>query len=217
MSESDSFIDEVTEEVRRDKLFAFFRRYAWAGVALVALVVGGTAWVEWRKHVTGAQAEAFGDAIVAASAGADAEARAKALASVPVKGPEATVLSQILAAEQLASGDRAAAVAALDAVAGTDGYPARMRMLARLKSVLLQGAEMDPAARDAALAELAAPGAPFRVLAMEQQAMVLVAAGKRDEAIALLRQLLQDADATQALRARVGQLMVALGADPAAA
>lgn len=217
VSESDSFIDEVTEEVRRDKLFAFLRKYAWAGVALVALVVGGTAWIEWRKHVTQSQAEAFGDAVVAASTGADAAARAKALAAVPVKGPEGAVLGQILAAEQLAAGDRAAAIAALDAVASNEGYPALLRQLAQLKSVILQGRAMDPAARDAALAVLAAPGAPFRVLAVEQQALALVDAGKRDEALALFRSLMQDAEATQALRARVAQLMVALGADPGAA
>ena len=42
VSESDSFIDEVTEEVRRDKLFAVFRKYAWIGVLAVAAIVGGT-------------------------------------------------------------------------------------------------------------------------------------------------------------------------------
>ena len=46
---------------------------------------------------------------------------------------------------------------------------------------------------------------------------LLTAQGKRDEAIALLKSLMQDAEATQALRARVAQLMVALGADPGAA
>ena len=35
MSNPDSFIDEVTEEVRRDRLFAMFRKYGWIGVAIV--------------------------------------------------------------------------------------------------------------------------------------------------------------------------------------
>ena len=46
MSETDSFIDEVTEEVRRDKLFALFRKYGWIGIAAVLLIVGGAAWVD---------------------------------------------------------------------------------------------------------------------------------------------------------------------------
>ena len=37
LSNHDSFIDEVTEEVRRDRLFAAFRKYGWIGVLLVAV------------------------------------------------------------------------------------------------------------------------------------------------------------------------------------
>ncbi|MBC7675342.1 MAG: hypothetical protein H7173_04675, partial [Rhodoferax sp.] len=48
MSNNESFIDEVTEEVRRDKLFAMFRRYGWIGVLLVVGIVGGAAWTEWQ-------------------------------------------------------------------------------------------------------------------------------------------------------------------------
>jgi hypothetical protein len=32
MANTDSFIDEVNEEVRRDRLFAFFRKWAWLAV-----------------------------------------------------------------------------------------------------------------------------------------------------------------------------------------
>ena len=41
MSNPDSFIEEVTEEVRRDRLFALFRKYGWIGVVLVLAIVGG--------------------------------------------------------------------------------------------------------------------------------------------------------------------------------
>ena len=49
MSNPASFIDEVTEEVRRDRLFAAFRKYGWIGLLLVILVVGGAAYNEWSK------------------------------------------------------------------------------------------------------------------------------------------------------------------------
>ena len=39
MSNPESFIEEVTEEVRRDRLFAAFRKYGWIGVLLVLLTV----------------------------------------------------------------------------------------------------------------------------------------------------------------------------------
>ena len=58
MSNPDSFIDEVTEEVRRDRLFAMFRKYGWIGVLIVVFIVGGAAVNEWRKSSAEARAEA---------------------------------------------------------------------------------------------------------------------------------------------------------------
>ena len=46
MSNPDSFIDEVTEEVRRDRLFRLFRKYGWIGVVIILGLVGGTAWTD---------------------------------------------------------------------------------------------------------------------------------------------------------------------------
>ena len=41
MSETDSFIDEVNEEVRRDRLYAALRRYGWIAIVAVLAIVGG--------------------------------------------------------------------------------------------------------------------------------------------------------------------------------
>ncbi len=78
------------------------------------------------------------------------------------------------------------------------------------------GDSMEHAQRDATLAELAAPGAPFRMLAMEQQVLVLLGAGQNEAAIALARQILLEPELTAGLQQRLTQLIVALGADPAA-
>lgn len=219
MSESDSFIDEVTEEVRRDKLFAVFRKYGWIGVLAVLLIVGGAAWSEWQKVRARTAAEGFGDAVVAAMGIEDAGARVAALDAISTGGGgEPAVrraVTQFLAADEaLKAGDRAGALSRLEALATEAGLPDEYRQLARLKAVILAGASMEAAARDAALAELAQPGAPFRALAMEQQAVALMADGKTDEAVALARQVLQEPDATPGLQRRVAQLIVALGGDP---
>ena len=66
MSETDSFIDEVTEEVRRDRLFAIFRKYGWIGILTIVVIVGGASWTEWKKAKAEAAAQSFGDALVAA-------------------------------------------------------------------------------------------------------------------------------------------------------
>lgn len=222
MSETDSFIDEVTEEVRRDRLFAIFRKYGWIGIALVVLIVGGAAWNEWRKAQARAGAQAFGDAVVAALASDDPAARVAALDTVGsnASGDSAgqkAVLGFLAADEALRGGDRAGALTRLEALAEDPTLSATYRQLARLKSVILAGPSMAPAERDAALADLAQPGAPFRAMAMEQQALALMADGKDEEALALARRILEEPDATAGLRRRVTQLIVVLGGDPGAA
>ncbi|KKK62940.1 hypothetical protein LCGC14_2999320, partial [marine sediment metagenome] len=75
MSNTDSFIDEVTEEVRRERLFGFLRRYGWIAVLAVVLIVGGAAYNEWRNASERAEAQAFGDALLAALEADSPEAR----------------------------------------------------------------------------------------------------------------------------------------------
>ena len=209
MSESDSFIDEVTEEVRRDRLFALMRKYGWIGILAVALIVSGTGYVEWQKARAAARAEAFGDAVLAAM---EAEDRVAALGAVQADGAQVAIRQLLIAGEM---GQGADAAAALQAIAADVSLPTNLRALAELKAVLAAGDTMAPETRDATLARLAVAGAPFRSLAMEQQALVLLGKGETEAAIALARQILLEPELTAGLQQRVTQLIVALGADPA--
>ena len=51
VSDTDSFIEEVSEEVRRDRLFKIFKKYAWVAVLVVVLLVGGAAFNEYNKLI----------------------------------------------------------------------------------------------------------------------------------------------------------------------
>lgn len=205
MSETDTFIDEVSEEVRRDKLYALMRKYGWIAVLLVVLLVGGAAFNEWRKASDRAAAQALGDAILAAEEQADPGARAAALASLEVDGDAAAVVAMLTAVE----GD--AGVDALKALADDPGIDSLYRDLAQLKLVSRTASGLDPAERRARLEPLAVAGAPFRVLAEEQLALVEVDEGQTDAAITRLNALLVDDEASGALRRRASQLIVALG------
>ncbi|MDI3337395.1 tetratricopeptide repeat protein [Defluviimonas aestuarii] len=219
MSETDSFIEEVTEEVRRDRLYKLFRKYGWIGVTLVVLVVGGTAWTEWSKAQARHDAQVFGDAVLAALDSDDAAARAVALEQIGAgdKAGRTAVLGFLAADEALKSGDRAAALTRLQALAADANLADSYRQLAELKAVILADADMPAADRDAALSRLAAAGAPYRVLALEQQALVLAKDGKIDEALGLFNQILNEPDVTAGLRRRASQMIVVLGGEPGAA
>ena len=50
MSLNDSFIKEVSEEVRRDKLFKYIKKYSWHGIVTILLIVLIVAYNEWKKN-----------------------------------------------------------------------------------------------------------------------------------------------------------------------
>lgn len=209
MSNPDSFIEEVTEAVRRDRLYKAFRKYGWIGIVAVLVVVGGSAWNEWSKSRAEARAEAFGDAISDALDHGSPEERQAALAAIPADGSQTALVGLVMASD--AQGDKAANLATLDKVAADTSLPAAYRDLAVLRRVLLAGTDMPAADRKAALDGIAGPGAPYRTLALEQLAYLLVEEGKTDEAVAALIALLQDQEATGGMRARVTQMIKVLG------
>ncbi|MET4103161.1 hypothetical protein ABIE58_002600 [Roseovarius sp. MBR-78] len=213
MSDSDSFIDEVTEEVRRDRLFRLMRRYGWIGIMAVVLLVGGAAWNEWRKAQARAEAEAFGDAVLAALAAPEGAGRATALDAVAAPGPGADAVAGLLAAAERAAQDAPGAATRLLALADRGDVPAIYRDIATLKAVALPGAGLDAETRRARLAPLAARQGLIRLLAEEQLAMIDIETGARAEAIERLGALAVDAEATPPLRRRVAQAIVALGED----
>ena len=184
MSDTDSFIDEVNEEVRRDRMFNLFRRYGWIAVAAVLLLVGGAAWNEWRASQEQAQAEAMGDAIVAALNLETASARAAALQEIEVT--QASAIVQLLSAAQLASDDRGdEAVAQLTAVQSNEALPLIYRQIAEFKSLVIADAGQSVKTRRNGFEDLISSGSALRVLSEEQLALLDI--GANDVGGALVR------------------------------
>jgi hypothetical protein len=207
VANNDSFIDEVTEAVRRDRLFAMFRKYGWIGILCILLVVGFAAWNEWTKAQAQARAQAFGDALVAALQMKDDGARAAALDDIATQSPEQKAMIAMLKAAAPGS------FPALNDVANEPGLPPAWSELVRFKQLL--GDKTMPAdQRRAGFEALTTPGAPYRLLAQEQIALIDVAAGKTEDAVKLLKEVSADNAASAALRSRAGQLIVALGGTP---
>lgn len=212
MTNPDSFIDEVTDEVRRDRLFATFRKYGWIGGLLVALIVGGAAFNEWQKHRATVRAQAFGDAIMDALDLGGAAERRQAIAGIPADGAQVALKELMLASDP--AGDKAGTLQALDAILADSTQPQAYRDIAALRRVMVAGADMPVADRRALLEGVAVPGRPLRVLAQEQLAYLLLEEGKKDEAIAALSALVVDQESPSGLKARAGQAITALGGTP---
>jgi len=215
MSNADGFIEEVNEEVRRDRLYGYLRRYGWIAALVVVLVVGGAAFSEYRKAQARAQAEGLGDAILAAlSLNGDAE-RVEALSQIDTDSTTAaTVLRMMTAASQVEAGSTAAAAGTLTDIANDSDVPLIYRQLAQFKALTLQEADTPIAERRQAFEDFAQPGNPLRLLATEQLALTDIEMGAPDAAIERYQAVLADAEVTSDLQQRALQVIVALGGEP---
>jgi hypothetical protein len=208
MSDTDSFIDEVTEEVRRDRLFGYFRRYGWIPAVIILALVGGTAYGEWSKSVVAQAAQVRGDALLDALDVQDKPESISALSSIVAQEDTDVVASFLLAGL-----DQSLASELLTAISENMDQPKYIRDLARLKLA----ATPDAASKGEAvsiLTDLSAPGGLYRNAATEILVALELQRGNRDVALELLQSHVQDAGATQAQVQRMGELIVALGAIP---
>ena len=215
MSETDSFIDEVNEEVRRDRLYAALRRYGWIAIVAVLAIVGGAAVNEYRRASDLALAQQRGDAILQALESDTGESRSAALGEIATEGSAVSALVGLFRASELVMmQDPSAASDVLAALIGQESVSGDYSDLALFKQLLLEGSGLDASARRSGFEQLSAAGNPLRLLAQEQLALLDLQEKDETAAVKRLRDLLQDAEMTQNLRQRLGQLMVALGQDP---
>ena len=208
MSDTDSFIDEVTEEVRRDRLFGYFRRYGWIAAVVILGLVGGTAYNEWSKSTAAQVAQARGDALLDALDMDDDTASIAALSEIATN-EGGDVVASFLAA----GADQSQAANLLGVIAANTDHPEYIRDLARLKLATTP----DAVSQDAAvliLTDLSAAGGLYRNAATEILVAIQLERGNVDAAVTLLQAHIQDAQATQEQIQRMGELIVALGASP---
>ena len=212
MSEPDSFIDEVSEEVRRDRLYATFRRYAWIPALIVIGIVGGTIANEYVKSQTRSAAEQSGDAILRALESPTADEQpVEALAALSSQNPDQDVLVKLTLAARQADADKPDdAFETLKAAAASTEASAVYTDLARLKAAMLR--PDDPWSAEA-MSQIILSGGAYRLLALEQRGLIALEAGDREAALTDFNSVLEDPGLTEPMLRRVGQIVVALGGE----
>lgn len=209
MSQTDSFIEEVTEEVRRDRLFALLKKWGWVAGLAVLLLVGGAAYNEWRKARDAAAAQAFGDELLA---GAMADDGGALLGRVETSNAtQAVVAANLTAGAAALNDDAGRAARELEDASALVEAPAIYRDMSAFKYALALPEETSSNERMAAFEALSIPGNPFRLLAQEQMALIFIERGQSVEAIDLLQGILDDSELTAGLQRRASELIVSLG------
>ena len=205
---------EIDEELRRDNLLKLWQRYGKYVilVAVLAVLIAG-AIVAWREHQGSerrAQAARYSAALALVREGKEADA-AKLFAALAQEGGGYGVLASFEQAELLAkTGDRKAAIAAYDRLAGSSALEPEFRDLAVLLSVMHGLPDSDAKAAIERLQPLTGDGNPWRASALELTAAAKLKAGDRNGALDLYRKIADDLGAPQRLRARAAELAAAL-------
>lgn len=213
MSDSDSFISEVSEEVRRDRMFALWRKYGPYVIGAIVLIVaaaGGKAYLDVQER---SAAQEAGGALIAASEGSlDEQSVALTALAGSADHDGARLLAELrVAGLTAASGDAAAAAEAYDRVAASATVDPLLQDFAAYRATMLRGATMEPSAFADALSPIVNGSGPFRLLAMEARGIALVRAGDQAAGEEEMRAAHSDEAAPQAMRQRIEVLMTAIG------
>ena len=215
MSDTDSFLQEVSEELRRDKLYRNIRKYGWIAILLVVVIVGGATYREYLKSKDTKAAQLFGTSIIDALNEKNTDDRIAKLQTINSPGENAkVVIAMLLSAELGVSEKPTMAKSSLSSLTEGSSIDAHYRELLNFKILLGSAETMSLEQRVTAFEALSKPGNPFRLLAEEQIALIDLEQGKTENAIEKISQILLDSELTAGLRNRATQMMIALGKDP---
>ena len=215
MSDTDSVLQEVSEELRRDRLYRNIRKYGWIAILLVIVIVGAATYREYLKSQAEMEAELFGTSIIEALNERNAADRISKLQKINAPGENAkAVVAMLLSAESIGNETASLEMNNLSDAMEVSSIDPHYRDLLNFKTLLKSSEIMNLNERMKAFSALSKPGNPFRLLAEEQMALIELELGNTDSAIEKISQILLDAELTAGLRNRATQMMIALGKDP---
>jgi len=216
--DNETFYREVDEELRRDQMLGYWKRYgklAIVGAVLFIAAIGGIIWwMNQREVKAGARGEsllaAFDD--IAAGKKADAQAKLDALAKSGVEGYRAAaLLAQADIASDANQPDKAAAL--FKQVADDSALAKPYRDLATVRMVAVQFDRLPPQQVVDRLKPLAVPGGPWFGSAGEMVASAYLKLNKPQEAGKLFAAIAKDKKVPDSIRSRALQMAGSLGVD----
>ena len=215
---SDTFVKEVDENLRRDRIRDFTRSNAvWliGGLVLFLVLCGGL--IFWHQHKTDdtqAQVEELAQVYASLDAGPSrtAASRLGDLADSDSKAVRAAALFG-RAAVAVQQGDTKAAISQFGAIHDDDSLPAPYRDVALIRQTALQFDTLPPAEVVARLKPLATTDSPWFGSAGELTAIALLKEGKKTDAGQMFAAMARSKTVPDAIRSRAIQMASTLGID----
>lgn len=219
---SETFKREVDENLRRDQMRDFFKRYgSWliAAVVLFLVASGGLIW--WKQHKVdqaGKQVEELAKVYSDVGAGSMAQAPQQ-LDGLAQSDSDSVKASAMFARAALAlqQNDSKLAIETFKSIAEDSGMPGPYRNAALIRQTALEFDRLPPQDVITRLQALAKPGEPWFGSAGEMTALAMVKQGKRQEAGQLYAAIAKDKTVPEPIRARAVQVAGSLGVDASGA
>jgi hypothetical protein len=218
---NDTFLKEVDENLRRDRMMDFFKSYGnWIalGVVLFLAAVGG--WIYWqeqRTKVASDQSEQLHSLLTDISSGRDQNVpqRVELLekSHSDVVRASATLTDAAVALEK---NNRSAAIAKYRELAGDTGIAQPFRDIATIRVTALEFDSIKPEEVIARLQPLARAGNPWFGSAGEMTALALMKQNKNAEAGRMFAAIAADSQVPSSIRSRAVQVAGTLGVDASA-
>lgn len=215
---TDTFVREVDENLRRDQMQEFAKKYS--GLIIGALVLflaaagGFIYWQNYKQQQSEKQVEQLAQTFTDIGAGKSSAApkQLDELADSHSSAVRATALFA-RAALALQKNDSKLAIAKYGEIAGDDDLPQPYRDAALIRQTALEFDSLKPEQVIARMSPLAKTGNPWFGSAGEMTAMALIKQGKKAEAGKLFGDMAKDKQVPDTLRARFVQIASTLGVD----
>ena len=215
---SETFIREVDEELRRDQAVGIWKSYGrWIVAAVVAGLLAFGGWLYWQSRVeakAGVEAEVLVTAIDDLAAGKDAGVVEK-LAPLKDSRSDATRAAALttLAGLALQKGDTKEAARQFAAISSDASLDQAFRDMALVRQTAIQFDSLQPQQVIDRLKPLAVAGSPWFGSAGEMVGIAYLRQGKDDLAGATFAAMAKDEGVPESIRSRVVQLAGVLGVD----
>jgi hypothetical protein len=219
---TETFVREVDENLRRDRLRDFFKENgAWlvAGLILFLAASGGIIWYQQhREQVAEKHVEQLAEIYKDIGVGNTAKVpqQLDELSNAGSKGVRVTALFT-RAAFAIQQNDQKLAIATYKKIADDSSFPDAYRNAAVIRQTALEFDQLQPGQVIARLEPLAKPGNPWFGSAGEMTALALIKEGKKQQAGQLFATIAKDKSVPDSIRNRSIQIAGSLGVDASAA